>query len=314
MRKLRMVRAILAMCLWFPSAAAFSAYSDLIVFGDSLSDTGILFGQTGQPPSPPYDAGRASNGPLAVEYLASRLNAGLTNFAEGGATTGLTNIYDPDGSIGLVGMLGQVNYYQSVVAAADPTALYFLWGGPDDFANVTSLSAGQNAATMAANNLASEISALSSLGAQNFLVPNLPDLALVPWVSSQGPAAMFLAHAVTLDFNGKLADALADVRGQTNANIIAFDTFSAVNGVVADPGVFGLTNVTDSCLNVSLVLCADPDQYLFWDNAHPTTQAHQLLGDQFAAAVVPLPAAVWLFGSGLLGLIGIARQKRAFKA
>jgi hypothetical protein len=120
---------------------------------------------------------------------------------------------------------------------------------------------------------------------------------------------MFLAHAVTLDFNGKLADALADVRGQTNANIIAFDTFSAVNAVVTDPGGFGFTNVMDSCLNVSLIPCADPDQYLFWDNVHPTTQAHQLLGDQFAAAVVPLPAAVWLFGFGLLGLIGVAGKK-----
>jgi hypothetical protein len=29
------------------------------------------------------------------------------------------------------------------------------------------------------------------------------------------------------------------------------------------------------------------------------------------ASVVPLPAAVWLFGSGLIGLIGIARHKRA---
>jgi hypothetical protein len=28
-------------------------------------------------------------------------------------------------------------------------------------------------------------------------------------------------------------------------------------------------------------------------------------------AVVPLPAAVWLFGSGLLGLIGIARRRNA---
>ena len=27
------------------------------------------------------------------------------------------------------------------------------------------------------------------------------------------------------------------------------------------------------------------------------------------ATVVPVPAAVWLFGSGLLGLIGIARRK-----
>ena len=30
-----------------------------------------------------------------------------------------------------------------------------------------------------------------------------------------------------------------------------------------------------------------------------------------AAAVVPIPPAVWLFGSGLLGLIGIARRKKA---
>lgn len=29
------------------------------------------------------------------------------------------------------------------------------------------------------------------------------------------------------------------------------------------------------------------------------------------ASPVPLPAAVWLFGSGLLGLIGIARKKAA---
>ena len=29
------------------------------------------------------------------------------------------------------------------------------------------------------------------------------------------------------------------------------------------------------------------------------------------AAAVPVPAAVWLFGSGLLGLIGIARRKKA---
>jgi len=30
-----------------------------------------------------------------------------------------------------------------------------------------------------------------------------------------------------------------------------------------------------------------------------------------ASAVVPVPAAVWLFGSGLIGLIGIARRKKA---
>lgn len=31
----------------------------------------------------------------------------------------------------------------------------------------------------------------------------------------------------------------------------------------------------------------------------------------YRAAVVPVPAAVWLFGSGLLGLVGVARRKQA---
>jgi len=36
-----------------------------------------------------------------------------------------------------------------------------------------------------------------------------------------------------------------------------------------------------------------------------------LVGTVQAAAPVPVPAAVWLFGSGLLGLLGIARRRKA---
>ena len=33
--------------------------------------------------------------------------------------------------------------------------------------------------------------------------------------------------------------------------------------------------------------------------------------DNFSVALVPVPAAVWLFGSGLIGLVGVARRKKA---
>ena len=32
-----------------------------------------------------------------------------------------------------------------------------------------------------------------------------------------------------------------------------------------------------------------------------------------ATTAVPLPAAAWLFGSGLIGLVGIARRKKVVK-
>jgi hypothetical protein len=54
-----------------------------------------------------------------------------------------------------------------------------------------------------------------------------------------------------------------------------------------------------------------------WDDVY--TSEVRILGgprmvagiDNYKASVVPIPAAVWLFGSGLLGLVGVARRKKA---
>jgi len=44
--------------------------------------------------------------------------------------------------------------------------------------------------------------------------------------------------------------------------------------------------------------------------ALPFGQGSNFFIDSFDATVVPVPAAVWLFGSGLLGLVGVARRKK----
>jgi hypothetical protein len=47
-----------------------------------------------------------------------------------------------------------------------------------------------------------------------------------------------------------------------------------------------------------------------WSQSSPTSLFYEITGGYSTElAPVPLPAAVWLFGSGLLGLIGIARRK-----
>jgi hypothetical protein len=47
-------------------------------------------------------------------------------------------------------------------------------------------------------------------------------------------------------------------------------------------------------------------------NTMPASVPPDMLpGSNFGRAVLPVPAAIWLFGSGVLGLIGISRRKKA---
>jgi len=50
------------------------------------------------------------------------------------------------------------------------------------------------------------------------------------------------------------------------------------------------------------------EYYLNYDDC--CSQGHQSAGI-FMVSAVPVPAAVWLFGSGLIGLVGFARRKKA---
>ena len=73
------VRGLLAAILFasVASVAWAGPYTNLVVFGDSLSDVGnvwIITNHADPPPNSGYDQGRYSNGPLWVEDLAAAIN------------------------------------------------------------------------------------------------------------------------------------------------------------------------------------------------------------------------------------------------
>jgi phospholipase/lecithinase/hemolysin len=112
-------------------------------------------------------------------------------------------------------------------------------------------------------------------------------------------------------FNTGLAAAIDDIATLfPDTNLFQFDTFGLLTDAFLDPSAFGFTNVTDACYSEFVVpggtSCANPDEFLSWDGFHPTTATHQIIAEQ---VVVPVPAAAWLFVSGLIGLLGLARRR-----
>jgi len=116
----------------------------LVVFGDSLSDTGKLRQRLYVFPRPPYWMGRFSNGPIWTDYLEWESGVAIQHHAYGGATAaGHTSVGDEPlfatiraggqlfltGSIDVqVGDYLERNLVGQPVAAAGETA-FLIWAG-----------------------------------------------------------------------------------------------------------------------------------------------------------------------------------------
>jgi len=82
---------------------------------------------------------------------------------------------------------------------------------------------------------------------------------------------------------------LAQLQSQlTGINITAFDAYKAFKAVLTNPQAYKLTNVTNPAFTPNDKLSehygsvvANPDQYLFWDNTHPTRMGHAILAQIF---------------------------------
>lgn len=309
------VVAVSALCAQ-PAAAA--PFSSLVVFGDSLSDNGNFYQATGAaiginlPQSANYANGRFSNGAVAVEYLAQGLGVSLHDYAFGGAESGLLNGAAVAAGMPPVlqntGVLSQIGFFQADLAgaAADANALYFLWAGANDlqFHGFT-----PEVAQSAIQNLSIGVQTLYGLGARNFLLPGLVDMGLTPSGLASGNSA--LLHQFSLGYNLGLTGAIDQLRALPGVHITYFDTLASQHEVLNNASSYGFNNVVDACFSGFVgepgSTCSDPTGYMYWDRIHPSTAAHQILGQGFLAAV-PEPQSMLLMAVGLLALVAAGRK------
>jgi len=294
--RIKLLSAVVSLAVSLSATAA--NYSQMYVFGDSLSDSGTYlpavqnaFGGGGRFTTNP--------GPIWVDFLGSVLHrpigpasvftqdppftpVGGTNYAQGGARVTLTPGYPPTNPF--ISQAQPVDQQIDLYLGggrADPRALYAVWAGANDIFALADAVPGAQSPEVVAQELAAQVARLSAAGARTILVFSLPDIGRTPDAAASGVPQLFTN--LSLGFNEALQAALL---GQ-QLNVVYVDIRALLDTALTDPARFGFTNTTSPACNVPSLLCQPANlvspnaaqTYIFADGVHPTTATHQIIAD-----------------------------------
>lgn len=270
------------------------AYSELVILGDSLSDTGNHPAAILGTPYPYYE-NRISNGPVAVDVLAQLLgldaehsgflffNGSGSNYAVSGANAAGSEAHDLKAQL-------------SAMLAVRPTrldgqALYLLMiGGNDvrDASVVGSYTEGVNTVNRAVDSIRAAVQQLINRGAKSILVSNVPDISVIPETIERAknkPWLVSRAAQLSRDFNLRLKQQLDALSASNGIRIMRYDFYGQFNDIVQHPSKYGFTNVNEACFEYSPYSFHPQclfDRFVFFDSIHPTAKSHDLLGQGLA--------------------------------
>jgi outer membrane lipase/esterase len=322
--KRRILPALVASLLAAAAPAANAQqYSQIVVFGDSLSDVGYyrpVLTALGVPASLVPILGRftTSPGPIFAEVIArdyglGTLNpsnvSGGTDFAQGGARVAANSASTPPGATQrpittqVTEFLGRSN------GVADSRALYSIWGGAND---VLQILAGASSGAIPPDQVSPQVQAaaaaevaqiarLRAAGARNIIVFGLPNIGATPGLIASGATAAGTATALSSGYNTALFSGIA----QSGLRVLTIDSFAFLADIRANPALFGISNITVPACRAFPPFSSAPDAlfcppsaliqpnaattFAFADGIHPTTISHQLIAD-FVEGMLTGPA------------------------
>ena len=308
--------------------------TQMYIFGDSLVDTGNSHSFSDLPPSPPY-AERLSNGEIWVDFLAAEQDVNPTlyadvltgtiptqgiNFAFAGATA--TDIGE------LIPSLNQqLGFYEEITTLQppNPDALNIISFAGNDYLQALNLPIDiTELPNQVTDNIANGVEFIYNQGGRDFLVLNMPDISQTPFANNLAlvvPGSGEQLQNLTIAHNFLLEEKLADLNSLPDINIDVLDVYSLFNNVIANPEEFGFQNTSNSCLinfRTGFIfdgVCENPDEFWFGDDVHPTTAAHEVIGDlalgnlgEAGDTTVPEPTST--FAILALGLLATSRGSR----
>jgi len=162
---------------------------------------------------------------------------------------------------------------------------------------------------------------MTKLRARSLLFYEVPNLGLTP--RFDGTTLQMNASDLATSFNAAVLEGLARFKSD-GLKVFTLDTYDLLGEIKADPSKFGFANVTNPCWTGNFTdpnsgtLCSpnpsDQDQFLFWDEVHPTEAGHLLAAEFAVDALAAVPEvstwAMMLVGFAGLGFAGYRRSRK----
>ena len=267
-------------------------YTHIVAFGDSLTDFGgLAFYNDGLPESIDDFPKAMTNDRVWIQYLADEWDADLDNNAIGGArtdehTSSQIQELSDTGMIPDLSYLGQISRFIEEDEPFPPAdTLFAVWIGGNDFSGFDLEQGDQNQfVNETVGNIRFGLNELAAeAGARILLVLNLPDMGKIPRYNDNTEISE-KATALARDFNLALENTLADfTQANSDVRVYVFDVFAYMNELISSD-IFENTTGTYLELDEDGDWTGDfngpADDFIFWDEIHPTDRTHTLLAQE----------------------------------